>query len=47
MRDLIKEKNKEKMTIKKPEFLMVITGADTAFTTEGGILVVPIGCLKD
>jgi hypothetical protein len=47
MRDLIKEKNKEKMVIKEPEFLMVITGTDTAFTTEDGILVVPIGCLKD
>jgi len=47
MRGLIKEKNKERMTIKEPEFLMVITGADTAFTTEDGILVVPIGCLKD
>ena len=43
MRDLIKEKR----TIKEPEFLMVITGSDTAFTTEDGILVVPIGCLKD
>lgn len=47
MRDLIKEKNKEKKTVKEPDFLMVIAGIDTAFTTEDGILVVPIGCLKD
>jgi hypothetical protein len=47
MRDLIKEKNKEKMIIKEPEFLMVITGTDTAFTTKDGIFIVPIGCLKD
>ena len=31
----------------KPEFLMVITGTEMAYTTEEGILVVPIGCLKD
>jgi len=30
-----------------PEFLMVITGTDLAYSTENGVLVVPIGCLKD
>ena len=30
-----------------PEFLMIITGTDMAYTTENGVLVVPIGCLKD
>jgi hypothetical protein len=30
-----------------PEFLMVITGTDLAYSTESGVLVVPIGCLKD
>lgn len=33
--------------IGKPEFLMVITGTDMAYTTSNGILVVPIGCLKN
>lgn len=33
--------------IGKPEFLMVITGTDMAYTTEKGVLVVPIGCLKN
>jgi len=47
MRDLIKEKNRVKLTVKEPDFLMVTTGTDTAFTTEDGVLVVPIGCLKD
>lgn len=47
MRDLIKAKNKVKRTVKEPDFLMVITGTDTAFTTEDGIFIVPIGCLKD
>lgn len=33
--------------IGEPEFLMVITGTDIAYTTENGVLVVPIGCLKN
>ena len=33
--------------IGSPEFLMVITGTDMAYTTEKGVLVVPIGCLKN
>lgn len=31
----------------KSEFLMVITGTDMAYTTENGVLVVPIGCLRN
>lgn len=31
----------------KPEFLMVITGTDMAYNTENGVMVVPIGCLKN
>ena len=31
----------------QPEFMMVITGTDMAYTTEDGILIVPIGCLKN
>lgn len=38
--------NKNNKKIKEPDILMVITGSDTAFTTEDGILIVPIGCLK-
>ena len=33
--------------IGKPQFLMVITGTDMAYTTENGVMVVPIGCLKN
>lgn len=47
IRDLIKEKNKIKKTIKEPDFMMVINGYDIAYTTEDGIFIVPIGCLKD
>lgn len=31
----------------KPEFLMIITGTDMAYTTENDVLVVPVGCLKN
>lgn len=30
-----------------PEFMMIITGTDMAYTTDNDILVVPIGCLKN
>lgn len=39
------ENPKNKMNL--PEFLMVITGNDLAYTTKDGVLVVPIGCLKN
>jgi hypothetical protein len=29
-----------------PAFLMVVTGTDMAYTTENGVFVVPVGCLK-
>ena len=49
MRDLIKTKNADadRIIIKEPDFYMIINGGETAFTTEDGILAVPIGCLKD
>ncbi|MCL2341686.1 MAG: DUF4143 domain-containing protein [Firmicutes bacterium] len=49
LRVLIKSKNEEegKIVTKEPDFYMVITGGETAYTTEDGIFIVPIGCLKD
>lgn len=44
LKNLIKESNQN---IPDPEFLMIITGTDMAYSTEDGILVVPIGCLKN
>ena len=47
--ELIKNHN-EQNSINKidlPDFLMVITGNDLAYKTKEGILVVPIGCLKN
>ena len=41
---LIKESNTK---IPEPSFKMIITGTDMAYTTETGVLVVPIGCLKN
>ena len=42
LRDKIRANNK-----KEPKFLMVVTGSDIAYTTKEGILIVPVGCLKD
>lgn len=42
LRDKLRANNK-----KEPKFLMVVTGSDTAYTTKDGVLIVPIGCLKD
>ena len=42
LRDKIRAKNK-----KEPKFLMVVTGSDIAYTTKEGVLIVPVGCLKD
>ncbi|MDR0854279.1 MAG: DUF4143 domain-containing protein [Clostridiales Family XIII bacterium] len=49
LRDLIREKNNisGKTIVTEPDFYMVINGGETAFTTEDGIFVVPIGCLRD
>ena len=37
--------DKEKMN--NPSFLMVLTGGQLAYTRPDGVLVVPIGCLRD
>lgn len=33
--------------IGEPEFMMVITGTDMAYTTDTGVMIVPVGCLKN
>lgn len=46
--NLLKLKNRidtEKMG--KPSFLMVITGGQYAYRRQDGVLVVPLGCLKN
>ena len=47
LKKLIVEANRDKKQIKEPDFLMVITGGEMAYTTPDGIFIVPIGCLKD
>ncbi len=49
LKNLIKEHNQEDKTSKiaEPDILMIITGGQHAYTTEEGVIVVPIGCLKD
>ena len=47
LKALIIEKNKKRRTVKEPDFMMVVNGYDMAYTTEDGILIVPVGCLRD
>jgi len=42
LRDKIRSHDK-----KEPKFLMVVTGSDIAYTTKEGVLIVPIGCLRE
>lgn len=45
---LIELKNKiNTQKMKEPSFLMILTGTDFAYKREDGVLVVPIGCLRD
>ncbi len=46
---LIKEKNEsnKKSGIRLPDLKMIITGGEYGYRREDGILVMPIGCLKD
>ncbi len=49
LRDLIRKHNQEKGAtfLREPEFLMVLTGGEMAYTREDGVRIVPIGCLRD
>ena len=46
---LIGEHNREdtQCPIKEPDLMMIITGGEMAYKREDGVLVVPIGCLKN
>ena len=45
LQELARKVNDEKMG--KPSFLMVLTGGEFAYQRKDGVLVVPIGCLKE
>jgi hypothetical protein len=46
--NLLKLKNKiDSDKMREPSFLMVLTGGQYAFKRKDGVLVVPVGCLKD
>lgn len=45
LQELARKVNEEKMG--KPTFLMVLTGGEYAYKRKDGVLVVPIGCMKD
>ena len=43
----LKELISQNPKLKEPTFMMVVTATKTAYKTENGVLVVPIGCLKN
>ena len=45
LKELARKVDETKMG--KPTFLMVLTGGEFAYQRTDGVLVVPIGCLKD
>jgi len=45
LKELARKVDESKMG--KPSFMMVLTGGEYAYQREDGVLVVPIGCLKD
>lgn len=48
IQSLIREANAQKNTnIREPEFLMIVTGGEMAYTREDGVKIVPIGCLRE
>lgn len=48
LQKLIQDQNKvANVKIQEPEFLMVLTGGEMAFTRPDGVKIVPIGCLRD
>ncbi len=49
LKKLIEKNNQEnpKNKMRIPDVLMVVTGSTYAYTRDDGVLVVPIGCLKD
>ena len=46
---LVTEKNKagKKTIFREPDLLIVLTGGEMAYTSEDGVKVIPIGCMKD
>ena len=49
LRDLIRKHNETEaqVPLREPDLLIVITGTETAFKREDGVIVLPIGCLRD
>lgn len=48
LKELIRETNKTKHTnMREPDLLMVVTGGEMAYSRPDGVLIVPIGTLKD
>lgn len=49
IKSLIKKHNEaqEKIALREPDLLLIITGGEFAYRRSDGVFIVPIGCLKD
>ena len=49
LRRLIREANEAnpKHRLREPDLMMVLAGGEMGYTREGGVKVVPVGCLRD
>ena len=48
LKNLIRKTNAEKHTkLREPDLLMVMTGGEMAYTRNDGVMIIPIGALKD
>lgn len=47
--NLIRKANESRDShkLREPDLLMIITGGEMAYTREDGVMIIPIGCLKD
>lgn len=47
LKKLIQQNNSEQSAIRTPDLLIVLTGGPLAYRRKDGVIVLPIGCLKD
>lgn len=49
IKQLIREKNaaEKQMPLREPDLMIVLTGGEFAYRREDGVLVIPVGCLRN
>ena len=49
IKQLIREKNaaEKQLPLREPDLMIVLTGGEFAYRREDGVLVIPVGCLRN